>query len=74
MATKTFKVTVNKERIDTHRDGHKLKSGHHAQVSEAINQQAMKAGKLAFNEQLNSSGKLSRLMESRALLDSLSQL
>jgi hypothetical protein len=69
-----FKVTVNKERIDTHRNGLKLKSGHHAQVSEPINQHTIMPGKLAFNEQLNSSGKLSRLMESRALLDSLNQL
>ncbi len=68
----TFKVTVNKERID--RDRANLNNKHHAQVSEPINQRAMIAGKLAFNEQLNSVGKLSRLMESRALLDSLNQL
>jgi CshA-type fibril repeat protein len=70
----TFKVTVNKERDYTHKGRLKFNSEHHTQVDGSINQHAMAAGKLAFNEQLNSSGKLSRLMESRALLDSLSHL
>ncbi|MEQ1545061.1 putative Ig domain-containing protein, partial [Methyloglobulus sp.] len=75
----TFKVTVNKERNYSHKDRLKLKDKHHdhgrvAHHQNQVNQQAMMVGKLAFNEQLNSAGKLSRLMESRALLDSLSKL
>jgi Putative Ig domain len=77
----TFKVTVNKERDYNHKDRLKLEGEHHthmphrhSHMSDPINQQANMVGKLAFHEQLNSAGKLSRLMESRALLDSLSQL
>ncbi len=73
----TFKVTVNKERGDNQQDSIKPKttkpqqSPHHHVQTEPMHQYD---AKLAFKEQLNNSSKLSRLMESRALLDSLSQL
>ena len=77
----TFKVTVNKERDYSDKGGLKLKSNNpahlphrHAQVSEPMNQQTIMAGKPSFNEQLNNVGKLSRLIESRALLDSLAKM
>jgi len=47
---------------------------HHTELNRSADQQPIMLGKLGFNEQLNSVGKLSRLLESRALLDSLSQL
>ena len=77
----TFKVTVNKERDYSHKDRLKLKATHateasnyHAKTSGPFSQPDVRAGKLAFNEQVNNAGKLSRLIESRALLDSLNQL
>jgi trimeric autotransporter adhesin len=76
----TFKVTVKRERMDTGRDNIKLhgkqhQSKHHpTPISEVGNQHAVKLGKLSFNEQLNSESKLTRLKESRALLNSLNQL
>ena len=76
----TFKVTVNKERDYSDGKSIKLKDmpiqvpRHHAQTSDMEKQHESLPGKLGFNNQLNNAGKLSRLMESRALLDSLSQL
>jgi Cadherin-like domain/Putative Ig domain len=76
----TFKVIVNKDRDYSDRGSHRLnikrdQQPHHpAQRGAVMDQQAIVVGKLGFNEQLHSAGKLSRLLESRALLNSLSQL
>ncbi|MEQ1739868.1 MAG: Ig-like domain-containing protein, partial [Methyloglobulus sp.] len=78
----TFRVVVKKEHDYSNEDkfkiGHKRvqhKPDHHAQEGLKANQAtANMSVKLGFNEQLSGEGKLGRLMESRALLDSLSQL
>jgi len=75
----TFKVIVNKDNEQNDHNDIKLKTKptlkqHHTELNRSADQQPIMLGKLGFNEQLNSVGKLSRLLESRALLDSLSQL
>ena len=72
----TFTVKVGKE------PGHKVKgSAKNDRHSSRLNKAGMEdnqipaiTGKLSFNEQVCQAGKLSRLMESRALLNSLAQL
>ncbi len=79
-AHSTFNVTVNKERDYSGTGHHKwvVKRGHQSQSPDKISQnehsRAVTAGKSSFIEQVNNSGKLSRLMESRSLLNSLSKL
>jgi VCBS repeat-containing protein len=73
----TFTVTVNREHDYNDKKGfkpHSKHTHHHAQVSEEVNKQAIVVGKLGFNEQIHSAGKLSRLMESRLLLNSFNKL
>jgi hypothetical protein len=77
----TFNVIVNKDKynsgnktIKLTKPAIKINRPNQAQLKEDGGLTQVMAGKLAFNEQLSSAGRLTRLQESRALLDSLSQI
>jgi Bacterial Ig-like domain/Putative Ig domain len=74
----TFRVIVNKDNkeITNSYTKPKIKPAMkvtHAEINKELEQPVM-LSKLGFSEQLSNAGKLSRLMESRALLDSLNRL
>jgi large repetitive protein len=79
-AHSTFTVTVNKERDYSSTGHHKwvVKRGQQPHRPDKISQNESsdftKSGKLGFNEQVLNSGKISRLVESRALLNALEKM
>ncbi len=70
-----FKITVNKDNADNG-SSHKLKirSDRHVHANFVSGQHIASAGRPGFGEQLGNSGKMGRLLESRALLDLLQNL
>jgi hypothetical protein len=75
----TFKVVVKESSYDSNRDEPKPRNNHESKISgktwlKKSDKQNTVFYKSSFTEQLNVAGKLSRLMESRALIDSLNQL
>jgi hypothetical protein len=78
----TFKVKVKPDRINGEKQKNVIKNkndnitfnSQNTFETNKIEDELMVIGKVAFNEQLNSVGKMSRLSESRALLDSLKRI